>query len=251
MFVRRTRRANKEEKTETLHSRTQFSLYRTVVFPARRPAGRQDVINTERWITEMMESRALKAKAPSEAARELLPILEMAMQELIRQVSLHCAERGSLLERIWQSHSELFDHILLQIKTVTEKYHEKITKMQSDNQSFRNLIDEIRAKNKEKLNTISSRWQRRFHASTERYDKEILQLKAELEEARAQAHRAVATDAELRHWLPNIDFYRDSGMRAKLPTMRNTSKWALARRHLLSDDALRGEFRSKAYLFYN
>merc|ERR1719499_1239032 len=47
---------------------------------------------------------------------DLIPILSVALHEIVRQVTHHCSERGRALEKLWKTYVELFHRVLRQMK---------------------------------------------------------------------------------------------------------------------------------------
>lgn len=99
-------------------------LWEKQLFPARVPAGRQDVRLLSEWITcQLAEATATLGGGGGTAGggggpgsaetstdtnlaatvKRVVPLLNTSMNEIVRQVTLHCAERGVLLQRVWAS----------------------------------------------------------------------------------------------------------------------------------------------------
>ena len=55
----------------------------------------------------------IAADSTQDTAKEL-SLWDGALAEVIRQVAIHCQERGQLLEAIRSRHAQVFDHLLTQ-----------------------------------------------------------------------------------------------------------------------------------------
>ena len=104
-------------------------LWEKQLFPARAPAGRQDVRLLSEWITSQLAEATATLGGGGVAAgggaegggggpgsaetstdtnlaatvKRVVPLLNTSMNEIVRQVTLHCVERGVLLQRVWAS----------------------------------------------------------------------------------------------------------------------------------------------------
>eukprot|EP00920_Eleutheroschizon_duboscqi_P028035 GHVT01068494.1.p1 GENE.GHVT01068494.1~~GHVT01068494.1.p1 ORF type:complete len:175 (-),score=32.00 GHVT01068494.1:3049-3573(-) len=56
------------------------------------------------------------------AVDELVPLLSIGLNEAVRQVSHHCAERGLVIEKIWSTYVELFDRVLSEMRRTHERH---------------------------------------------------------------------------------------------------------------------------------
>ena len=84
------------------------------VFPSKVPAGRRDVQLLHAWVGDMVARLQQTAgKLPEEnMLKEAQVLFSVAFHEMIRQVSVHCLERGHLMGKIWWSEMELFQRLL-------------------------------------------------------------------------------------------------------------------------------------------
>ena len=88
--------------------------FEAVLFPSKVPAGRRDVVLLHAWVNDMVSrlkqtSAALKEE---EMLKDAQLLFSVAFHEIIRQVSVHCLERGYLMGKIWWSEMELFQRLL-------------------------------------------------------------------------------------------------------------------------------------------
>jgi hypothetical protein len=88
--------------------------FEAVLFPSKVPAGRRDVVLLHAWVNDMISR--LKQTSSSLREEEMLKdaqlLFSVAFHEIIRQVSVHCLERGYLMGKIWWSEMELFQRLL-------------------------------------------------------------------------------------------------------------------------------------------
>ena len=88
--------------------------FEAVLFPSKVPAGRRDVVLLHAWVNDMVNR--LKQTSSNLKEEEMLKdaqlLFSVAFHEIIRQVSVHCLERGHLMGKIWWSEMELFQRLL-------------------------------------------------------------------------------------------------------------------------------------------
>jgi len=87
-------------------------MWITTVFPARRPAGRRDVALLKRWVDRHVVP--LEEVIDYKTSEEQAKVLAIALNEIVRQVSVHCVERGELLAEVWQRYSTIFSRATFQ-----------------------------------------------------------------------------------------------------------------------------------------
>eukprot|EP00753_Platysulcus_tardus_P000654 PLAT10622.1.p1 GENE.PLAT10622.1~~PLAT10622.1.p1 ORF type:complete len:1246 (+),score=414.40 PLAT10622.1:45-3782(+) len=86
-------------------------VWRKPKFPSAMPSSREEVRLLDEWMANSVAQHMEAARTSMPDANSYLlglqRIYDSAMDELIRQVSAHCAERGELLRRVWQSQQML------------------------------------------------------------------------------------------------------------------------------------------------
>ncbi|CAK6977588.1 axonemal dynein light chain domain-containing protein 1 isoform X2 [Scomber scombrus] len=99
------------------------------VFPSLRPSGRLEVVHLMRMMDDMLEkagvdqqSQELTELSQMEGLLELVQteqnIYNIVFHELIRQVSVGCAERGQLLAKLRQRYQSLLERIPRRLKAL-------------------------------------------------------------------------------------------------------------------------------------
>ncbi|KAM9358391.1 axonemal dynein light chain domain-containing protein 1 [Symphorus nematophorus] len=99
------------------------------VFPSLRPSGRQEVVQLMRIMDDMLlkagvdqQSEELTEISQMEGLLELVKveqnIYNIVFHELIRQVSVNCAERGQLLAKLRQRYQSLLERIPRRLKAL-------------------------------------------------------------------------------------------------------------------------------------
>ncbi|XP_059197709.1 axonemal dynein light chain domain-containing protein 1 isoform X2 [Centropristis striata] len=133
------------------------------VFPSLRPSGRLEVVQLMRMMDDMLEkagvdqqSEELTELSQMEGLLELVQveqnIYNIVFHELIRQVSVGCAERGELLAKLRQRYQSLLERIPSRLKAL---HTEAVAQRALD----RRLTEEIHRikKSIQQLNTELSR----------------------------------------------------------------------------------------------
>merc|ERR1719401_2652858 len=106
-------------------------LWYTKVFPSNNPSSRTDAVRLDAWITRSLEMYKKTSTGGKEdlarAVEDLVPILSVALHEIVRQVTHHCTERGLVLEKIWQTYVSLFNRVLHEMQASLKSEQEKTT----------------------------------------------------------------------------------------------------------------------------
>lgn len=90
------------------------------VFPSLKPNRREDVLLLQNWLLDMLRHYVLDvsgrdgapallvpATTPAEAAEGVMYVYDLAVEELRRQVSSECRERGELMAALWDHYMNL------------------------------------------------------------------------------------------------------------------------------------------------
>ncbi|CAE8713240.1 unnamed protein product, partial [Polarella glacialis] len=75
---------------------------------------------------------------------ELVPILSIGLNEIVRQVSQHCLERGLVLEKIWRTYVELFERALADARATLKKQKERTSKLEAELVRIQNELEELK-----------------------------------------------------------------------------------------------------------
>ncbi|OMJ66730.1 hypothetical protein SteCoe_36334 [Stentor coeruleus] len=76
------------------------------------PATRKDVKNLTSWLGNMLQKALISTLPPENLYETTNTIYKVCFQELIRQVKVQCKERGELIQQVWQTYQQLFEHAL-------------------------------------------------------------------------------------------------------------------------------------------
>eukprot|EP00002_Diphylleia_rotans_P032820 TRINITY_DN6924_c0_g1_i1.p1 TRINITY_DN6924_c0_g1~~TRINITY_DN6924_c0_g1_i1.p1 ORF type:complete len:1556 (+),score=266.96 TRINITY_DN6924_c0_g1_i1:59-4726(+) len=87
-------------------------LWKITIFPSNAPTTRQDVLMLEKWMDAMLERVIIKSDDITVVARETHLLYTICLHEIVRQVSIHCIERGQLIGKIWNRYCLLFEMYL-------------------------------------------------------------------------------------------------------------------------------------------
>lgn len=79
------------------------------------PATRDDVESLGKWLDSMVSNIASEKNLSMEVLFENLQLVYLGcFQELIRQVSIECVERGQLIQKIWNAYIGLFERAIIE-----------------------------------------------------------------------------------------------------------------------------------------
>eukprot|EP01112_Ceratiomyxa_fruticulosa_P015466 TRINITY_DN4547_c0_g1_i1.p1 TRINITY_DN4547_c0_g1~~TRINITY_DN4547_c0_g1_i1.p1 ORF type:complete len:838 (+),score=208.06 TRINITY_DN4547_c0_g1_i1:368-2881(+) len=101
-------------------------MWHTTVFPSLKPTSRQEVLLLDKWLNDMLAENVAKVQDPVEAVKEAQQLYSMCFHEIIRQVYVHCAERGQLMEKVWYRYLQLFEHILRLREAERSRYQRRL-----------------------------------------------------------------------------------------------------------------------------
>ncbi|CAG9330209.1 unnamed protein product [Blepharisma stoltei] len=149
------------------------------------PSGRREVELLCNWLDYMLDKYVYHTEfATIENKTEALQLIYTAcFKEIIRQVSVHCIERGQLLNRIWNSNFELNSKN-------KNKFSEEIEDLK---QRFKELVSKNQKNYEEKLNVVTKKYSdingelRKSSKVISEQSQEIESLRNELNEEKAKA----------------------------------------------------------------
>ncbi|CAJ1445221.1 unnamed protein product, partial [Effrenium voratum] len=133
-----------------------------ILFPANKPTSRADAEVLHRWVTSSFQSYARRHADSKEnieedltkTVQELVPVLSIGLNEVVRQVSQHCLERGVVLEKIWRTYVELFEDALAEAREALRRQKEKTSKCEEELQRVRDEAAELKAKHPTQLDKL-------------------------------------------------------------------------------------------------
>ena len=95
------------------------------------PSGRREAELLNEWLSYMVATHVTKASSKTQEQRVRVSqlIYTLAFREVMRQVSVHCTERGALLKKLWNSQIETYcqheDHTLHKVSQLKKKCKDK------------------------------------------------------------------------------------------------------------------------------
>lgn len=130
-----------------------------------KPSIRKDVKYLDSWLKDMLgQIEQRKSDYSFQAMIEDLQIIYSAcLQELIKQISLHCSERGQMVERIWNCYLDLLEKAIINTnkeKSQMEKqFLSDITRIyngfEKETDNYKKEISNLKSKNQESSEKIS------------------------------------------------------------------------------------------------
>mmetsp|Transcript_52229 Transcript_52229/g.124530 ORF Transcript_52229/g.124530 Transcript_52229/m.124530 type:complete len:413 (-) Transcript_52229:88-1326(-) len=180
-----------------------------VLFPTDKPSSRADAVILDRWIGRYLRSYAERARDDdiTGAVEHLVPILSIGLNEVVRQVTQTCAERGIVLEKIWRTYVELFDRALKQCKASLQKHRDKTGRFEVQVSRTHKELADAQARNPEQTAKLAKTLGDKFAARVVELEEHLLQLKAEngaLQQKLEDHNTMVGT------WFPLFANYKDS-----------------------------------------
>jgi len=193
-----------------------------ILFPANKPSSRADAEVLDRWLTTSFQSYARRTghskskdldEDLSKTVQELVPILSIGLNEVVRQVSQHCLERGVVLEKIWRTYVELFEESLSEAREALRRQKEKTAKCEAELQRIRDEATELKAKHPAQLEKLRQTLTTKFD---QRQNELVQQLANTRSENRALKIHLEEQTAKQSAWFPLFAMYKDSKFRRAL-----------------------------------
>jgi len=214
-------------KDATSVYRDEDGLWHTKTFPSEKPSSRMDAVMLDAWITRALhrhqEERATAASKDefAKTVEDLVPILSIALHEIIRQVMHHCSERGLALERIWRTYVELFQRVLQQLQESIQYQKERTADAQTKLQEITKELRALKKSHPEQMHRLISDLEVRFTERQSVFEEELKSAEQENNVLKNQL-RSQHRDAEM--WYPGFLSYQDSYIRNLIP--QHTAKAA-------------------------
>lgn len=116
------------------------------------PSGRKDAKILMEWVEFMLKKNADQNNDNPEQLFEIAnEIYSACITEAIRQVTVHCKERGFLISKVWQAYRNLFEKAL---KISDLKYQALVEKSSTEKNKIHSSYKETIKENQQKINTL-------------------------------------------------------------------------------------------------
>lgn len=185
-----------------------------MLFPLNKPTSKADAAVLNRWVTgvldryaERMAAGEEETTALSQRVDELVPLLSIALHELVRQVNQHCMERGVVLEKIWRTYVELFDRALAETRTLLRFHKARTSRVNDALQNTDGDLRQLQQKFPDQVAKLSRTLSVKFVQRQEDLEATLKKLRHE-NQIMAQLIRT-HTDST-RSWFPLLDKYKNS-----------------------------------------
>jgi hypothetical protein len=112
-------------------------LYRNSL-ESGKPSGRREAELLNLWVEMMMDKYvySMKDNPVEQRVKAAQLIYTLCLKEIIRQVTVHCNQRGHLLEKIWNAQIRLYskhdDSVIKDLENLKVRLQESITKITQD-----------------------------------------------------------------------------------------------------------------------
>lgn len=216
-------------------------LWHTQVFPSRgAPSGRTDAIMLDQWINKSLDryaDRMTDREDLAQAVEELVPILSLALHEIVRQVTHYCVERGAVLEKIWRTYTELFDRVLKEMHASLRTHKEKTAEVQDVLRSAQSELESLRKNHPHQMQRVIADLEGRFTAKQRELEDELRD--------RERNNGALTQELRDHHiaiesWYPMFHIYQNSYVKASIPSYgasnAGSSRTSLTLRNQAADE---------------
>jgi len=195
-------------------------MWHTKVFPSSTPSSRTDAVLLDNWITNALgrrqtEAASLQVKEDlAQSVESLVPILSVALHEVVRQVTHHCAERGVTLDKIWRVYVELFQRVLKQMQQSLIDQKNRTSTVQGELSAAKEELGELRSEHPVQMHRVITDLEARFTSTQEAYEVEL----EDADEANTRLKKDIKTlQQELEIWYPTFEKYKESYIKHHVP----------------------------------
>ncbi|CAG9319602.1 unnamed protein product [Blepharisma stoltei] len=148
------------------------------------PSSRREVELLRYWLDCMLDTQVIQSDKPIDQRVSIAQLIyTICFKEIIRQVSVHCLERGQLMEKLWNSQLELYsksdDISLKKLEEMQEQHIEFIGRAEKN---WEEEIKKEQAKNEELLKAIKSK-----DKNIDELNNEKKEMKLEIEKIRKRS----------------------------------------------------------------
>ncbi|CAE8641517.1 unnamed protein product, partial [Polarella glacialis] len=153
-FGSQTAREPRHKSQNLSQSQWSADMPQAILFPANKPSSRADAKVLDQWVSTSFANYAQRSFVASKdanseedltrAVEELVPILSIGLNEIVRQVSQHCLERGLVLEKIWRTYVELFERALADARATLKRQKERTSKLEAELVRIQNELEELK-----------------------------------------------------------------------------------------------------------
>lgn len=215
---------------ETRHQDSSWSdvIPEAILFPANKPSSRADAQVLDQWVSASFSNYAQRFDSPkfqedndehlTNAVEELVPVLSIGLNEIVRQVSQHCLERGLVLEKIWRTYVDLFERALSESRAALRKQKERTARSETELGRLRAELEDLKQKHPEQLERLSTTLSGKFSQRQEELVQQLMNIRGESRALRVHFDEQFA---KLESWFPLFPKYRDSKYRRSLPRVAN------------------------------
>mmetsp|Transcript_126852 Transcript_126852/g.237079 ORF Transcript_126852/g.237079 Transcript_126852/m.237079 type:complete len:506 (-) Transcript_126852:57-1574(-) len=194
-------------------------LWHTKVFPSSTPSSRTDAIMLDAWITRSLEQYRKEGPGAgnedlARAVEDLVPILSVALHEIVRQVTHHCTERGTVLEKIWRTYVELFDRVLKEMQSSLLAEKKKTAEFQQILMGTKASLERHKRSHPEQMQSVIARLEAEFTTRQQQVEEELQQCEEENMRLKVELR---THHQELEIWYPSFPLYQDSYIKNHIP----------------------------------
>ena len=222
------------QKESSLGSRpkTRSSLgvktWRANLFPSSSPASKREVELLGEWLNSVLAENLETNESPLDVCANAQHWFSVAFNELLRQVSVSCAERGRLFAVIWKRNQDLLSK-LVQIQKNERQYilqchKERVQFLKTDLDFCNSRYETVQAAYNEELNRWQESQQRdvsKFANLQQKIDEQSASRKELLEELKIlQKKLGIKTQEDLEKEHTPAPTFRLPEMRWKIQEIR-------------------------------
>lgn len=186
----------------------------TLLIPGPKPASRADAMMIDNWVATALGRYVDKTRGRDEnitgAVEDLVPILSIALHEVVRELTHECSERGIVVEKIWRTFVELFERVLRDVRGLLALHKRKTQDLTEALEGSKVELERLKSKYPAQVEKVRRALEQRFSL---RQQELADQLKYREGENDALMDHLEKHRSDVQAWFPNFGLYKDSELR--------------------------------------
>jgi hypothetical protein len=177
----------------------------TLLIPGPKPSSRADAIMIDAWVSTALSRYLEKTRGKEEditsAVEDLVPILSIALHEVVRELTHECSERGIVVEKIWRTFVELFERVLRDVRGLLALHKRKTQDLDEALEGSKQELERLKDKYPAQVEKVRAALEQRFSLRQQELQD---QLKYREGENEALMDHLEKQRSDTQIWFPNF-----------------------------------------------
>lgn len=185
------------------------------LFGSNKPSNQDDARVLAHWLSCMFASHEQKKLARqsdtqddlAHAVELLIPILSIALHEVVRQLTHHCLERSVVLEKVWRIHNDLFAKALTELRVSLREHRQGGAQTEASVQQSKREFEEAEEENPAQIKKVTTALTTKFERKMREINEQLQVYEDENDELANQRKEQLESRSL---WFPGFDSYNGS-----------------------------------------